>query len=79
MSVVLLIIIGTAAGFIATRLLGLELGVPQTIAVGILGALIGRWVLSFLLAAMGAMAGLIGAILGAIILILIYQKITEKR
>ncbi len=79
MSVVLLIIIGTAAGFIATRLLGLELGVPQTIAVGILGALIGRWVLSFLLAAMGAMAGLIGANLGAIILILIYQKITQKR
>lgn len=77
-SLILIVIIGTAAGFIATRMFNLNLGVPQTIAIGVLGALIGGWVLKLLLAALGIFAGLLGAILGAVILIALYQKFFGK-
>ena len=78
-NLIFIVIVGTAAGFIATRMLTLNLGIPQTIAIGVLGALIGGWALKLLLAALGIFAGLIGAILGAVILILLYQKFVEGR
>lgn len=78
-SFILLILVGTAAGFIATRMFDLELGVPQTIGIGILGALVGGFALRVLLAALGIFAGLLGAILGAAILIVLYKKITEGK
>ncbi len=78
MSVIFLIIIGAAAGFIATRIMRIEVDVPTTIAIGVAGALIGGLVLRALLAVMGMMAGFIGAILGAILLILFWQKLRQK-
>ncbi|OUS04571.1 hypothetical protein A9Q96_15895 [Rhodobacterales bacterium 52_120_T64] len=57
----------------------LDLGIPQTVAVGVLGALIGGWVLRLLLAALGMFAGLLGAILGAVVLIVLYQKFIERK
>ena len=78
-NLILLIIVGTAAGFIATRMFKLELGVPQTIAIGVLGAVIGGWLLRLLLAALGIFAGLLGAILGAAVLIVLYQKFIAKK
>ena len=78
-NLIFIVIVGTAAGFIATRMLNLNLGIPQTIAIGVLGALIGGWALRLLLAALGIFAGLLGAILGAVILILLYQKFVEGR
>lgn len=78
-SFILLILVGTAGGFIATRMFDLELGVPQTIAIGVLGALIGGFVLRLLLAALGIFAGLIGAILGAAVLIMAYQKFVSSK
>ena len=78
MSILLLIIIGTAAGFIATRIMGVDLGVPQTIAVGVIGALVGGWTIRFLLSMMGAVAGFVGAIFGAIILLWLYQKYVQR-
>src|SRR6056297_2335355 len=64
MPVVWLVIIGAAAGFLATRLMKMEAGVLPTIAIGIGGALIGGLVLRFLLTVTGLLAGLIGADLG---------------
>ena len=78
MSVVFLIIIGAAAGFIATRIMRIEADVPTTIAIGVAGAVIGGLVLRTLLAVMGLMAGLIGAILGAVLLIFLWQKLRQK-
>ena len=57
----------------------LEMGVIQTVALGIVGALVGGIALRVLLALMGAAAGLIGAILAVLVLIYIYQQFTEKR
>ena len=71
--VIWMIILGAAAGFIATRLMNIEANILTTIAIGIGGALIGGLVLRLLLTVMGAAAGLIGAILGALVLIWLWQ------
>lgn len=73
MSLVLLIIIGIAAGFLATRVMGLETDVLTTIAIGIAGALIGGFALRALLTMAGWMAGFVGAVLGAVFLIWLWK------
>lgn len=78
MGILMLIIVGAAAGFIATRVMDLELGVPQTIAVGVLGALVGGAILRFLLSMLGVTAGFVGAVFGAVLLIWIYQQFVGK-
>ena len=78
MSIVLLIIIGTAAGFLATRMMRLETDVPTTIVIGIAGALIGGVLLRALVMVTGWMAGFVGAVLGAIALIWLYKTYIAK-
>lgn len=41
MGLVFLLIIGTAAGFLATRVMRIEADVPTTVVIGMAGALIG--------------------------------------
>jgi uncharacterized membrane protein YeaQ/YmgE (transglycosylase-associated protein family) len=79
MAVIYLLIIGAAAGYIATRIMDLDTSVPVTIAIGVLGALVGGLVLSALLAIMGMAAGFIGAVLGALVLIWLYQTYIAKK
>ena len=69
----MLIIIGAAAGFFATRFMKLETDVPTTVAIGIFGALIGGFVLRFLVSLLGAVAGFVGAFLGAVALIWLWK------
>ena len=78
MGVIWLVIIGAAAGFLATRLMRLETDIVTTVVIGMAGALIGGLVLRFLLAVMGAFAGLIGAVLGALLLIWLWQTYGPK-
>ena len=73
MSVIYLIIIGAAAGFLATRIMKIEAGILPTIGIGIAGALIGGLVLQVLLTVAGLLGGLIGAVLGALLLIWVWQ------
>jgi len=73
MSILFLIIVGAAAGFIATRAMKIEANVVVTVAIGIGGALIGGLLLRFLLLLTGIAAGFIGAILGAVLLIWLYR------
>ena len=63
MPLLALVIIGAAAGFIATRMMKLNSNVPTTIAIGIFGALIGGLVLRMLLTITGWAAGFVGAVL----------------
>lgn len=79
MVIVYLVIIGAAAGFIATRLMNLETDLPTTIAIGIAGALIGGFVLRLLLAVLGWAAGFVGAVLGAMVLIWLWQTYGPKK
>lgn len=64
-----LLIVGVAVGFLATRILKVNLDTPSTIALGVLGALIGTVVLRALVMMAGVGAGFVGALLGALLLI----------
>ncbi|MCH2095631.1 MAG: GlsB/YeaQ/YmgE family stress response membrane protein [Rhodobacteraceae bacterium] len=78
MSVIMLIIVGAAAGFLATRFMNLETDVITTMAIGIGGALIGGLVLHLLLTITGMLAGLVGAVLGAMALIWVWRAFVQK-
>lgn len=69
MAFIWLLIVGAAAGFLATRILKVDLDTPSTIALGVLGALIGGLVLRGLTMLAGAGAGFVGALLGALVLV----------
>jgi uncharacterized membrane protein YeaQ/YmgE (transglycosylase-associated protein family) len=69
MPLVALLIIGVAVGFLASRILKVNMDTPSTIALGVLGALIGTVVLRGLVMLAGIGAGFVGALLGALILI----------
>ncbi len=64
-----LLIVGVAVGFLATRILRVDLDTPSTIALGVLGALIGGLLLRGLVMMAGMGAGFVGALLGALALI----------
>ncbi len=78
MAILALIIIGAAAGLIATRLMKLQTDLVTTIAIGVLGALVGGLVLRILLAITGFAAGFVGAILGAMVLIWLWERYGPK-
>jgi uncharacterized membrane protein YeaQ/YmgE (transglycosylase-associated protein family) len=77
MSILLLLVVGAAAGFLATRFMGVEMNTLATVMVGVAGALIGAMVIRLLLAATGAVAGFVGAILGAMIVIWVVQMLRK--
>ncbi len=78
MAIIALIIIGAAAGFIATRLMNVDTDLVTTIAIGIFGALIGGFVLRLLLAISGFAAGFLGAVIGAMALIWLWNAYGPK-
>ncbi len=78
MPVLFLIIIGAAAGFIATRLMRMETDVITTVAIGIFGALIGGIALRVLLTLTSIAFGFVGAVLGAVLLIWAYRTYFQK-
>lgn len=73
-----LIVIGAAAGFLATRLMRIEADIITTVVIGIAGALLGGLILRALATMMGAMAGFVGAVLGALLLIWLWQTYRRK-
>lgn len=79
MGLLVLIIVGAAAGFLATRIMDVDLGVPQTIALGVLGAIIGGLVLRLLLSFAGMTAGFVGAVLGAVALLWVYKTFSSRK
>ncbi|NOC94069.1 GlsB/YeaQ/YmgE family stress response membrane protein [Ruegeria sp. HKCCD6228] len=78
MPIVALIIIGAAAGFLATRLMRIEADIPTTMLIGIAGALIGGMLLRFLVTVMGWLSGFVGAVLGALLVIWIWQTYLRR-
>ncbi|MDW4550241.1 GlsB/YeaQ/YmgE family stress response membrane protein [Defluviimonas sp. D31] len=78
MAIIGLIIIGAAAGFIATRLMGIEADLVSTVAIGVLGALAGGLVIRFILMVSGWLGGFVGAVLGAMALIWLWRSYGPK-
>lgn len=79
MPVILLIIVGAAAGFVATRMMNLRTDVITTIAIGIFGALIGGLLLRILMTVGSIAFGFIGAIAGAVFLIWVWETYFKKK
>lgn len=78
MPILILIVIGAAAGFLATRFMRVQTDVPTTIAIGIGGALVGWGILRFLVSVTGWVAAFVGAVLGAVLLIWLWQKYVSR-
>ena len=78
MPFLILIVIGAAAGFLATRFMRVQTDVPTTIAIGVGGALLGWLILRFLVSITGWVAAFIGAVIGAMALIWLWQKYIGK-
>jgi uncharacterized membrane protein YeaQ/YmgE (transglycosylase-associated protein family) len=79
MPVLALVVIGAAAGLFATRIMRLDLDLISTLAIGILGALVGGLVLRMLLTVTGWAAGFVGAVLGAMLLIWLWRTYGPRR
>lgn len=76
--ILIIVIIGAAAGFLATRFMKVQADVPTTIAIGVAGSVIGWVVLRVLVAVTGALAMFVGAVLGAVLLIWLWQYYKAK-
>ena len=79
MQVVLLLIVGAAAGFLATRMMKMQTDIPTTIAIGVGGAIVGALVIRGLAELAGWMAGFVGAVLGALVLLWIWKTYIARR
>ncbi|MGO4907499.1 GlsB/YeaQ/YmgE family stress response membrane protein [Pseudorhodobacter sp. W20_MBD10_FR17] len=76
--ILLIVIIGAAAGFLATRFMQVKADVPTTIAIGVIGSVIGWVILRVLVAVTGAAAMFVGAVLGAVFLLWLWQQYKAK-
>ena len=78
MLVVMLIVLGAAVGFLATRIMKVETDVITTVLIGVAGAVIGWVVLRFLLVLSGWVAVVLGALVGAIALIWLWKMLFPR-
>jgi uncharacterized membrane protein YeaQ/YmgE (transglycosylase-associated protein family) len=74
MAILWLIIFGAVGGLIATRLMRFDSTVPATLALGVLGAILGSFVFSTIAAIASTLASLAGAIIGAALLIWLWKN-----
>ena len=71
---IMTIILGGLAGWIAEKVMKFDTGLIMNIVLGIIGALLGNWLLAFAGIVLGGLLGqLIVAVAGACILILAYR------
>ncbi|HXD80221.1 MAG TPA: GlsB/YeaQ/YmgE family stress response membrane protein [Candidatus Acidoferrum sp.] len=83
MGILIFIIVGAIAGFVASKVLsGKGMGLLWDIVVGILGAFLGAWLAGLvgLGVDMGTftIGGLLSAFVGAIILLVIFRALTHR-
>ncbi len=75
---ILVIIIGAAAGFFATRLMRVQTDVLTTVVIGMVGAIVGYSILRLLITITGLAAYFVGAVLGAMVLIWAWRTYISK-
>ncbi len=83
MGILVFIIVGAIAGFVASKVLtGKGMGLIWDIVVGILGAFLGGWLASLvgLPVATGTftIGGILAAFVGAVILLVIFRALTHR-
>lgn len=75
---VMIAIMGAAAGFFATRIMRLQTDVLTTVVIGMVGALVGSAILRFLVVITGLAAYFVGAVIGAVVLIWAWRTYISK-
>jgi len=83
MGIVVWIIVGAIAGFVASKVItGKGMGLVWDIAVGIVGAFLGAWLagLAGIPVSMGtfSVSGLLSAFIGAAILLVVFRMLTHR-
>jgi uncharacterized membrane protein YeaQ/YmgE (transglycosylase-associated protein family) len=73
-----ILIIGAAAGFLATRVMKVQTDVPTTVVIGVVGAALGWLILRILIAVTGWVAIFVGAVIGAVALIWLWQTYISR-
>ncbi|RMD46513.1 MAG: GlsB/YeaQ/YmgE family stress response membrane protein, partial [Alphaproteobacteria bacterium] len=79
MQFLLILILGAAAGFIVTRLMGRELPIIHTVAIGVIGVLVGWALLTLLLGLVGVAFVVVAAFLGAFLVLWAWEALVERR
>jgi uncharacterized membrane protein YeaQ/YmgE (transglycosylase-associated protein family) len=74
----LIVVVGAAAGFLATRFMRVQTDVPTTIVIGIAGAVLGWLVLRVLVAVTGWLAMFVGAVIGAMLVIWLWRTYVQR-
>jgi uncharacterized membrane protein YeaQ/YmgE (transglycosylase-associated protein family) len=83
MGIVIFIIVGAIAGFVASKVIsGKGMGLLWDIVVGILGAFLGAWLASLIgmPVDMGTftIGGVVSAFVGAVILLVVFRALTHR-
>ncbi len=79
MSILLAMMLGAAAGWFATRLMGMHTDPVTTLALGCLGALVGVMGLRLALSVVHWVATLAAALIGALLVVWLWRVLVEKR
>ena len=74
----LVVIVGSAAGFFATRLMRAQTDVPTTIVIGILGVVLGTLMLRTMVAVTGGIALFVGAVLCGMAVIWLWRTFVRR-
>jgi len=83
MGILVWIIVGAIAGFVASKVLtGKGMGLLWDIVVGILGAFLGGWLASLVGIPVSTgtftVSGLLAAFVGAVILLIVFRAVTSR-
>ena len=83
MGIIAWIVLGAIAGFITNLLMGGKEGVIPTIILGIVGAVVGGWLMGTVLNVADVtglnLESLVVAVIGAVIVVAVYRLITSRR
>lgn len=79
MPVILLMLIGAAAGYLAARAMGLRIDAPTVVFLGVFGALTGAFGLRLLATSPAWLSTLIVATLGAMLLVWLWRVFVARR
>ncbi len=74
----LLVVIGAAAGYVATRIMRVNVDLPTAMGIGVLGAIIGGFGLRMLLTTGGWVLTFVLSLFGAMALIWIWQRLFSR-
>ena len=77
--ILLLAVIGAAAGYVATRLMRVDTDLPTAMGIGVIGAILGGFGLRMLLTMGGWVVTFVLAVLGSMALIWVWQLFTRRR